>query len=505
MLKNINKQRWTNIGLIISSSGFLWGLIAFAYMGSFMRLIGDDYFLAANFKSFGFWGAQAHAYMNHGYFHGNRFGQTFILTFFSLFPPIISGILPALVIIVLIAAVYFFISTVLAHLDSEFSVLTRLIISLISAFFTLFLVPTINQGLYWRSSMVSSFGTNIGAFILGALILWKKPLKWYWFPLIFIYALFNAGLSENGAAYQGVMAALLLCYGIYLKFKGGKSCLRICSLSLTALLATMIAIVIMWKSPGILVFKRDISNSLIDAINLSFYHVYNFVKEMLLSKTLDIALILLLGFFMFFLVHHAGKARLPKNSGRPINAFILIVIVQALNLLFIFALMLPSAYTRNAYPDPRHFMGAVLAFMFAFLVTGFYSGAFVQVCFGKSKILSTNAFFMVSLAAFLIISLVYPMTAIPRITAERLKFKYWATQWDQRHDLIVQAAKAGEQQIHVLQMDHIIENVSELGPDPTSPTYNEPASIYYGITIIADQPGWDEGFIEFRDQHKSRR
>jgi hypothetical protein len=353
--------------------------------------------------------------------------------------------------------------------------------------------------------MVSSFGTHIGAFVLGGLILWQKPLKWYWFPLIFFYALFNAGLSENGAAYQGVMAALLLLFGIYLKHKGAKSCPRICTLSLTALLATMVAIIIMWKSPGILVLKRDISNSLFDAINLSFHHVYNFVKELLLSKTLDIALILLLGFLMFFIAQHAGQTRMPKKSGRPINTLVLLVIVQALNLLFIFALMLPSAYTRNAYPDPRHFMGAVLAFMIACFVTGFYSGALVHAWLRKSKILTTNAFFMVSLAAFLIISLIYPLTAVPGITAERLKYKYWAMQWDQRHDLIVQAAEAGEQEIHVLQMDHIIENVSELGPDPTSPTYNEPASIYYGITIIADQPGWDEGFIEFRDQHNSRR
>lgn len=177
MMKNINKQHLINITAGLSSSGFLWGLIAFAYMGSFMRLVGDDYFLAANLKSFGFWGAQRHAYMNHVYFHGNRFGQTFILTFFSLFPPVISGILPLLVIIVFVAAIYGFTSSVLSQLSIKKSPQIELNISLMIAFFTLYLAPTVNQGLYWRSSMVSSFGTHIGAFILGALILWKKPLR----------------------------------------------------------------------------------------------------------------------------------------------------------------------------------------------------------------------------------------------------------------------------------------------------------------------------------------
>jgi hypothetical protein len=80
-----------------------------------------------------------------------------------------------------------------------------------------------------------------------------------------------------------------------------------------------------------------------------------------------------------------------------------------------------------------------------------------------------------------------------------LLFRYWSKQWDKRHEQIIEAVMAGDKEVHVIQLDHIIENVGELGPDPTSPTYNEPASIYYGIQIIADLPGWDEGFREFKD------
>jgi hypothetical protein len=442
--------------------------------------------------------------MNHVYFHGNRFGQTFILTFFSLFPPNISGILPLLVIIILVAAIYGFISSILSQQNITKSPLIRFNFSLMIAFFTLFLAPTVNQGLYWRSSMVSSFGTHIGAFILGALILWKKSLRWYWFPLIFLYALFNAGLSENGAAFQAVMAVILILFALYQKMKGAISFSRILSLACTALFATITAIVVMWRSPGIMIFKRDISNSLFEAIILSFYHLYNFVKEMVLSRPLEIALITVLGMCLFFLSLHAEKDPLPKTMKQPLFWLGQMIIIQTLNMGFIFAIMLPSAYMRNAYPDPRHFIGAVLVFIFAFTLTGYYTGALVNALFSKTNFLSTSSFLLVSSTVFLLVSLVYPITAVPKITAERLKFKYWSQQWDERHDLIVQAAKDGKQTIHVLQMDHIIENVGELGPDPTLPTYNEPASIYYGITIIADQPGWDEGFIEFRNKLISR-
>lgn len=499
-MKNFTLSQWLNIILFISVCGFLAGLIAFAYMGSFIRLIGDDYFLAANLKAYGFWGAQVHAYMNHVYFHGNRFSQTFILTVFSLFSPKISGMIPLLTIIALVGTIYAFISTLLSHFSLKFPKLIRLNLSLIISFFSLYLAPTINQGLYWRSSMVSSFGTHIGAFLLGALILWKKPMKWFWFPLIFVYAIFNAGLSENGSAYQGMLLGMLLLYALYQKIKKSGHFSRIVYLSTTALIGTLGAVIILWKSPGISIFKRDMNNSFMESVDLSFHHMVNFYKEMVLSRTLDIAILVLFGFVIYLLFNYVVKDRLPKKRYRPMFWLLQMIIVQMVNILLIFAIMIPSAYTRNAYPDPRHFMGAVLAFMFAYLVTGFYCGALLQALIPASKVYYDKQALYFGLLAFVVMALVYPLAAIPRITAERLRFKYWAMQWDKRHALIVQAAQAGEQVIHVIQLDHIIENVNELGPDPTSPTYNEPASIYYGITIIADLPGWDEGFIEFRDK-----
>lgn len=501
-MRNITKAQWLNIMFIISACGLLSGLIAFAYMGSFIRLIGDDYFLAANLKAYGFWGAQEHAYMNHVYFHGNRFAQTFILTVFSLFPPKISGVLPLLTIIALVGAIYAIISTLLSHFYLHFPKIIRLNLSLIISFFTLYLAPTINQGLYWRSSMVSSFGTHIGACLLGALILWKKPMKWFWFPLIFSYALVNAGLSENGAAYQGMLLGILLLFALHLKVMGSKHFSKTATLSLTGMIGTIAAVIILWKSPGISVFKREMSNSFMESIDLSFFHMLNFYKEMVLSRTLDLIILVLLGFLIYFLTNHALKDHFWQNRFRPLFWVLQIFIVQMVNMLLIYAIMIPSAYTRNTYPDPRHFMGAVMAFVFAYLTMGFLSGAFLQALIPTSKVLFEKNAFFAGLVAFMVLALTYPLVAIPHITAEHLRFKYWAVQWDKRHENIVRAVHAGEQEVHVIQLDHIIENVMELGPDPTSPTYNEPASIYYGITIIADLPGWDEGFLVFSDKHK---
>lgn len=239
-----------------------------------------------------------------------------------------------------------------------------------------------------------------------------------------------------------------------------------------------------------------------DAVILSVYHMYNFYKEIILSRTLDVVIIFVLGFMLFFLINPTKNVNLLKQSKRIIYWPLFIVVVQIITLLFIMAVMIPSAYTRNAYPDPRHFMGAVLVLMMAYFLTGVFCGAFIYFLLSRTKIFSNHHYYRFAVLVFVLISLIYPLSAIPNITSERLLFSYWARQWDQRHEKITQAAMAGEEEVHVIQLDHIIENVSELGPDPNSPTYNESASIYYGITIYADLPGWDEGFILYKNKHK---
>jgi hypothetical protein len=46
-------------------------------------------------------------------------------------------------------------------------------------------------------------------------------------------------------------------------------------------------------------------------------------------------------------------------------------------------------------------------------------------------------------------------------------------------------------------MDHLIEDVGELGSEPDRNWYNQCAANAYGIVIYADQPGWDEGLTQY--------
>ena len=66
----------------------------------------------------------------------------------------------------------------------------------------------------------------------------------------------------------------------------------------------------------------------------------------------------------------------------------------------------------------------------------------------------------------------------------------WSRLWDNRHQQLLAANAVNDVEIHVIELDHMIDGVGELSPDPGY-WYNNCAEMYYGINaIIADQPGW---------------
>jgi hypothetical protein len=85
----------------------------------------------------------------------------------------------------------------------------------------------------------------------------------------------------------------------------------------------------------------------------------------------------------------------------------------------------------------------------------------------------------------------YPLRAYPHLVERESFMKKWAVLWDRRDSEIREAVEKGESQAHVMELDHPIPWVAELGPDPNA-GYNVCAQEYYGLpAIVADLPGWD--------------
>ncbi|MDY6872930.1 MAG: hypothetical protein SVR81_03035 [Chloroflexota bacterium] len=315
MPQSFTNKKIINIFLIAAIIGLGFGLVAFAYMGTFMRIIGDDYFYAAVLEQNGFWQGQVHAYMNHMLFHGDRYTLNFSSLLISLFPPKVNAIIPTLVILIYLNVLYNFITALLSRLNISTTKLLRLALSFVISFFTFWLAPTVKQGLYWRSSMLPSFGPIIGTLFLAALILRPRQIKWHTALFTFLFALINAGLSENGAAYQAMMAGILFVAWVWSKFKKLKNADRMLILSVLVFVAANAGVLIMWNSPGIAHYQDDMSSTLLSTTLLSVKHAFNHYKEMLLSHFLPFGILIVLGITAFLISNHGRdeKGTTEKN------------------------------------------------------------------------------------------------------------------------------------------------------------------------------------------------
>lgn len=491
--------------LIISLLGFIAVLLAYAYMGSFMRTIGDDYCLGGTLQKHGLWGGWIYSYFNPVPYHGNRFTLIFLSLLSSLFQPSFNGVIPSVTIAIFVAGIFLLADTMLTSLKIHISKWVNLMISLAIVFFTFIMSPTIKQNLYWRTGMLSTLAPVIGNIYLIVLVLRVKSPRWMWALFIFIFSIVNAGITENGAVYQAMTGLVVLSLGFFNRDMEGEKRTTLLLNSVIVILGSLIAVFIMWISPSISHMKETIDISIIAAIKMSLTHSIDFYTGAFSSLYLGTMAITFLGFLTFFIISQFIEYKDLLKRIKLVFWIIMLFISQTVTLLLIFSLMVPSAFTRNTYPDPRHLIGGIFALVVNFFFTGFCVAGFFRGLAVKINRFATFEKYLVSGSVILlfIFSFVYPVRYISKVTSERQLFKYWAFQWDHRHEQILQAVNSGVREVHVMTLDHIIEGVGELSPVYETNWYNLCAADFYKLhRISADKPGWEEGFQEFITSEK---
>ena len=488
MNKSKANKQWI---FIVCSMGFLGGLAAFSYMGLNMRLIGDDYCYAAVLTKYGFFNGQLMAFINPMPFHGNRYTLTFLSLLFSLFHPKINGYIPLMMIFIFCMGIFLLQTTFSRYFNKKISTSFKIFISVAIVFFTFLLTPTINQSLYWRSSMIPSTKPIIVTLYLLILILRKSKGNWLELVFIFLFSFIIGGLSENGVLLQlSAISILLLVLWVLIVKK------RISSTSIkktfTAILGTVSSAFIMWISPSIAQEQSEMTISLIETLRLSLSYTIGFYSGFVKSFYVAIISLILIG-FLSYLLNYNNPSVEDKIFTFKWNDWIIYVLFSQIVVLFIiFSNMIPSAFTRNAYPDPRHLIIGTFASVVGFIVVGCFLGKL-----GNYLLSRYGARFYAPVTVGIILLLIsitvfYPIRYIPHVTENQRIFRYWSYQWDRRDIEIKRKIASEEKILHVMRLDSIIEGVGEISPDPNY-WYNLCAADYYGtLRIYANLPGWEE-------------
>jgi hypothetical protein len=500
--KNIGLAKYQLIIFIFACLTLVAAFSGYIATGSFMRLSGDDYCFGAVETEHGFWQGLVHAYLRETAFDGDRFSLDITSLFSSWVGPLASAILPGLVLLLWMAGTYLAVRGLFDLLgrntekSGSFHTFQILLISGLVIFFSLYLAPNLGQSLYWRSGLLTylmpmTVFTYSIAFFINSIGVYR--VRWLRWTTLFVLALFAAGFSEAVAALElGFYGLVLVSALILLKWRGDNS--RRVLKPLSALLCgTILAMVIMLLCPanaprqiglphppgiGQLIYM-SLQNGVV------FYNIslYNHLLPYILCGLIFVAISCL--YYM----------RQPAKDGQRSNTFI----IKRFTILFSYTLiagylivvnfMAPIAYAESSYPDLRSLItpGWVMVIQIGILgwLTGWMLSQWIKPRPRTAQWVSTLAMIAILAAGGL------PLATTMNIYLELPRYERWAVFWNTRDTEIRLAKQENQTTIRVMEIDHIIQGVSELQPDPFF-WYNVCAARYYGLQrIYANLPGWD--------------
>ena len=150
----------------------------------------------------------------------------------------------------------------------------------------------------------------------------------------------------------------------------------------------------------------------------------------------------------------------------------------------------PFVYVQSAVPELRAQIVARYIMTLGLCLTGGMIGLYTAGRMDKLNALPSRAFQFGAMLVLLVAAL-YPVRAAYQVYQTTPKYQKWAAFWDERHHEIQAARDQGILDVQVIQIDHIIDQVGDLSPDPAYWYYSCAAMYYHVQSIRADLPGWD--------------
>ena len=205
-----------------------------------------------------------------------------------------------------------------------------------------------------------------------------------------------------------------------------------------------------------------------------------FFWQALMRRILYLVLPLAFGFGLGLLLPAMSK---PAQNKRPWVQFLGIgAAIASVTVLLIALVFLPATYIFADYPPLR----ALILAQFVMVVAETLGGVWLSMPLRwlSAKLIKGEAARKVILGGLSIVMVaalvIAPIRLIRSTLTETPKLLRWSQLWMDRHEQLIRAGMANEAEVHVIQLDHVINEVGELSPDAQY-WYNNCAEMYYGI------------------------
>jgi len=493
--------RLASFGIGCLCLAFAIPLAAYTYMGSFMRIIGDDYCYTAILRQFGFLMTQWQSYVAIGGLNGNRYSMILFSTLVGLFGPKANAALPGLALLIWLAGLAWAWRNGTRLAGFPRVRLFWLLAAEVLVFFTLSQAPDLDQVLYWRTGMLNYLAPIISGTILLGFILWQinRPrARVILLGATFLLALISAGFSEVGAvAHISGLSCLMVWCGYEAWRRGRKMTpnsthsMRLIAPSVCALVGSLAALMLLAFSPSTHLRMQSMPPpaSLLSTVGIAIYSTRIFIvsvtiKRMVVPNLLLFCIALASGTLMAAWASRIENPRPIMSAGKWLLTLAGIIVACCV---IVFACMLPNAYVQSGYPELRALIIPRFVLVTSTAGCGWLTGWFVHSRLARRpRIVQQVASLLAGL--ILVAGAVSPLYSTSQILSRAPLFTKWASLWDQRDQLIRYAASYNQGSLQVMELDHIIPRVGEL---QIGNWYTQCADQYYGIQILPNLPGWD--------------
>lgn len=466
------------ITAILAGSIFIVGLLLYALNGRYVRFWADDYTYSAVARDGWIEGTK-----NWYNFNGARLSSYWFVGILDLFGMNTVRYLPGLVIFLWVGSFWFTLKKGLDLSGSRVNMLWLALGSLMLVFFSVLLMPTRLETLYWRMGTLHyTFPILLALFNLGLIFLFmarddSRIGKLLAGVLVLFIAFISGANGEASGAWQvGVYLAALII--LWLINRSNKQHLDL-SYLVFAMVGSLLAIVLMAKSPANTWRMEAMPppNNLGEFVYYTLRYSFDFVWDSVKTQPLP-NLIFILGSMALSLAV-ISESGLTLSTRKALLGILAALTISAGLIIFTVA---PSVYAGTNYPAPRALMPARFSFLLGLMAAAFLTG------FVLRNILSTLTRRYLETATVLILILVslYAVRTYRIPVAEGQDLAVKADLWDKQDAQIKAAKLAGETDIVVKEYD-VVETLNSLMDDPNH-WLNKSAAVVYGVNSITALP-----------------
>ncbi|MFW5713884.1 MAG: hypothetical protein ACOCYU_04360 [Brevefilum sp.] len=405
-------------------------------------------------------------------YNGNRYSLTFFSGLFGLFPIHGNFLLVTISLLAWLGGVVVLLRRITNRFGFHPSGLELFLIAEVFANLILWSAPSLSQSFFWRSGMLPYFlplvsGTWVLAF--AASLGEQTEKRWLKAALIFFGAAIVGGFSETGTALWGGFYFLVLIWLLFDQWlREGKLASQYLLPAIAAFLGYTFAAVLLAVSPSTWLRLASSPEPLdfgrllpLLGWNIRVYLWINLMRRTWMVLT-PFLFGLGAGIELLGVQWQNGKKQvIPPNFLKLIGW---LVLIGAGTLILIAAVMLPVTLIQSDYPPDRALILGQAVLTGSLITCGILVAGLVGWLVRKVHLQFVFLRKLVIGLSLLCISttLLAPLGIIKFGVEKWSKYNRWSRLWDQRHIRLVEAGRKNVETIHVMALDHVIEDVGEL-------------------------------------------